>query len=144
MGGYCINIAISLFNMNISSIFSNLLHSHEFEVDIAGFASILTSEELILHLDWGFNRSYKNEVEIWGEKGNLYLDRVFSKPEDLSTEIIIKYQDGQTEKIKIKEDNHFTNMFNYLLNNYNDKLEQKRWIKNILNQAKIIQDIAKS
>ena len=28
---------------------------------------------------WGFNLGYKNEVDVWGQKGSLYSDKIFSK-----------------------------------------------------------------
>ena len=62
-------------------------------------------------LDWGFGRSYLNEICLWGETGTLRAERFFSKPPTLDTEITISRSNGEHEVVKVAAMNHFTAMF---------------------------------
>lgn len=71
-----------------------LITSEEGEaVDTGGTALVSTQGRAAL-LDWGFGRSYRNEIETWCEGGLIKVGRAFSKPADLGTQITIHPQSG--------------------------------------------------
>ena len=51
-------------------------------VDTNGQAIVNFSNGVAANLEWGINRSYRNEIVIWGDKGSIFTSRIFSKPSD--------------------------------------------------------------
>jgi NDP-hexose-3-ketoreductase len=140
-GAYCINSFLEFIDPNEISISSSLIYEDDYDIDIGGHATIIDENGVVGHLDWGFGRAYKNEVEIWGELGSLIAERFYSKPDTLETEIVINYQSGERENVLINKDNHFVNMFSYLLENYKNEEVVLEWKNRILKQAKVIDNI---
>jgi predicted dehydrogenase len=84
------------------------------EVDTSGSAAC-RSGDTIGFADWGFGRSYRNELEIWGEQALVRVPFAFSKPPRLATEITIVHQaDNREEKIPVPAANHFVLMLDKL------------------------------
>jgi hypothetical protein len=59
---------------------------------------------------WAFGGSYRNEATRWGTEGVVVVPRPFSKPADLSTELLIRDPDGNDEVVRVTPDDHFANM----------------------------------
>lgn len=49
-------------------------------VDTDGDAVIVMPNGVVAHLEWRINCSYRNRLDIWGEKGSVFSDKIFSKP----------------------------------------------------------------
>lgn len=81
------------------------------EIDTAGSALLRSAGGTHAHLEWGFGRAYRNEIEVWGEQGTVYLDRAFSKPANLATSLRFAMQDGRKFEESVEPANHFTIMF---------------------------------
>lgn len=82
-----------------------------YEVDTGGSALLRSQSGVHAHLEWGFGRAYRNELEIWGEEGILYAGRVFSKPPTLETTLHLRMQSGDERDETVGPCNHFTVMF---------------------------------
>ena len=81
-----------------------------YEVDTAGSALLGAPSGAHAHLEWGFGRAYRNEIEIWGQQGTLYAGRVFSKPPTLETTLHFQMQNGEERDETVEPCNHFTVM----------------------------------
>ena len=79
-------------------------------VDMGGTALAAVDGRAAL-LDWGFGRSYRNEIEVWCEYGVIKVQRAFSKPAELATRIIVNPQSGDEWTIPIAAADHFALMF---------------------------------
>lgn len=79
-------------------------------VDVGGSA-FLTEEAGTAFLDWGFGRSYRNEIDLWFDGGVMSLERAFSKPADLVTRIRIRTQGGEEETVDVPAADQFALMF---------------------------------
>ncbi len=66
-----------------------------YDVDTFGAALLSSSEGASGFLDWGFGRGYRNEIELWGTQGTIFVERAFSKPADLDTSIRIRTGSGE-------------------------------------------------
>jgi predicted dehydrogenase len=84
-----------------------------FTVDTAGSGIIRLSSGVHAHLAWGFGHFYRNEIEIWGDQGVIFADRIFSKPASLATTLVLVNEAGHYVE-KIAEANHFVAMFDHL------------------------------
>jgi predicted dehydrogenase len=49
-------------------------------VDTDGSAVIELASGVVGTLEWRTHTAYRNEVDIWGDEGSIYTDRIFSKP----------------------------------------------------------------
>ncbi|VAW09420.1 hypothetical protein MNBD_ACTINO02-2912, partial [hydrothermal vent metagenome] len=79
------------------------------DVDTGGTALAATGGRAAL-LDWGFGRSYRNEIEVWCEDGVIKVQRAFSKPAHLETRIVVSPQSGDEWTIPIGAADHFALM----------------------------------
>ena len=87
---------------------------------------------------WHIGVGYKNEIDIWGEKGSLYSDKIFSKLNNYTPNLWYKDQNGTLEIQELVSTNQFVKMFDnfLLLTSSNEFAEQER--KNIIKRAKVM------
>ena len=79
-GGYTLKLADYLLGGEKTKIVASSLHySDKYEVDIGGTAT-LQSPVGIAQLAFGMDNAYKCELEIWGSKGVLRNERIFTAP----------------------------------------------------------------
>jgi len=90
--------------------YANIVTRNGFAVDTDGHAVIALSGGAVASLEWGINCAYRNEIDIWGEKGSLSTDKIFSKPADYIP--VFHFRDFQgaetTENGEAKD--HFVSM----------------------------------
>jgi predicted dehydrogenase len=83
------------------------------EVDIYGGAFLESNSGIIAEVAFGFDNFYQCNVEIWGSKGKLIADRVFTAPPRFQPEIIIEKSDGK-KTYQLESDNHFKKMLDHV------------------------------
>lgn len=108
-GAYCIS-SLSQFASNTSVNWARTDHAPPFEVDIGGVAT-LDLDGVTGIADWGFGRSYQSEIEVWCAGAVLRARRVFAKPPELVTSIVVTDTMGEITEIPIRPANHFVTMF---------------------------------
>jgi dTDP-3,4-didehydro-2,6-dideoxy-alpha-D-glucose 3-reductase len=95
--------------------------------------------DLFGNLSFGFDNYYQCSIELWGSKGRLTTNRIFTAPSDLQPKINIENIDGVRTEI-IEPDNHFKNM---LLHFYkvvkNNKKKDEEYKQNI-NQSRLLSE----
>ena len=74
------------------------------KVDIQGEIRAQNENEVIFDLSWGFDSSYKNNLTIYGTKGNLLVNFIFSKNINQDGKIIININ-RKLEVIKVSKSN---------------------------------------
>lgn len=75
---------------------------------------------------------------MWGSKGYLKANRIFTAPPGTSVVLDLEYADGKSEKIQITHDNHFENMLKYFNELTQNEVSRKsEYFKNI-NQSRLI------
>lgn len=114
VGAYTIAAARRLLG-EATSTWSHLETQAGHSVDTDGSALVRSPYGAHAQLSWGFGRSYRNEVEVWCEKGTVRAERVFSKPASLGTTLRVQHQEGnRVEDIEIAPANHFVRMLDTL------------------------------
>ena len=81
-----------------------------YEVDIKGTANFITKNQTKCRAIWYFGGKYKNELKIETKNNKFLVERAFSKPVDLLTNIEAISLDQKKSKIIISKDNHFRRM----------------------------------
>lgn len=112
-GFYPVAAAVALLGADLRTVGAVVRSDTGFEVDTGGTALVEASGRAGV-LDWGFGRSYRNEIEIWCQDGSVSVDRAFSKPADLMTEIIVRPQSGDLYVVPTARANQFALMLDNL------------------------------
>lgn len=118
---YPISLAAQLIDGLPQVISLRVNRSAEAEVDTTGHATLQFPGGEVAHLDWGFGRSYRNEVTVWGKEKSLFADRVFSKAPDFESSILLRNRTGGEEQIRIEPVNAFCEM----LKNFGTATDEK-------------------
>jgi predicted dehydrogenase len=112
-GAYCLSALDTLTGGDGEVVWARVGREHPFEVDTFGSA-ILSRGGTTAFADWGFGRSYRNELEVWGADASVSVPRSFSKPASLATEILVRHQaGGRLETITVPGANAFVRMLEH-------------------------------
>lgn len=95
-------------------VYSTLQSAPGYSVDLNGI-SVWKSKESLATATWAIGSAYKNSVIIEFEKGRMEIERAFSKPHDLESKVTINVN-GEKEVEHLFKDDHFSNMFNAIIN----------------------------
>jgi hypothetical protein len=110
------------------------------EVDIWGGGFLQQKEgNLFSEIAFGFDHFYQCNLEILGNRGRLYTNRLFTAPPDFETEIVVETNKDR-KILKIPADNHFNNLlFHFYKLIQNTSLAEYEYIQNIT-QARLIEE----
>ena len=89
-GGYCLKYASILLKGKIEIATAKLNYINDYCVDVYGSATLLNENGDTVQLAFGMDNDYRCEVEIWGSKGTLTSNRVFTAPVDFRPICYIK------------------------------------------------------
>jgi predicted dehydrogenase len=122
VGIYPISLILSLFpDEEIVIEESHLVFDKSTGTDVSGSSSLLIDSSIHCNLDWGYNTSYRNEVDVWGEKSSLFTKKIFSKDKDYMPTFIVSNSNGEISEIKIEKSNHFLSMLNFFSKTITDE-----------------------
>ena len=107
-GGYCMKYASWILGDTARLVCANSYYQPEYEVDIFGSCTMTNDEGTIVQMSFGMDCDYKCELEAWGSTGTLTTGRIFTSPDGLEPEMVIKHNQEFLSK-KLPADNAFTN-----------------------------------
>ncbi len=138
-GGYTIKYASMLLGETAKMGFANLNKTEDFEVDVYGSGILFNDNGTTAQISFGMDNAYKCELEVWGSKGTISTDRVFTAPVGFVPEMIIT-MNNETQIIKLPEDDAFMNSIEVFSNCVmNDTIRNKKYIE-IERQARLVDD----
>jgi predicted dehydrogenase len=79
-------------------------------VDTDGHAIIRISNGAAAHLEWRTHAAYRNELFVWGERGSLSTDLIYSKPETHVPTFELRDATGAASTATGAAANHFVAM----------------------------------
>jgi predicted dehydrogenase len=102
-----------------------LLHASVFSrdgtsVDTDGYSVIQLSDGVQATLEWKTNAAYRNELDLWGERGNLFTERIFSKPATYAPLFRFRDEQGAESLEYVAAANHFVLMLEAFRQNLGD------------------------
>ena len=140
-GAYPMKISQIFLGNDLEVVASNLWFDDTKGVDIWGGAYIKQKKgNLFSEIAFGFDNYYQCNLELWGSKGKITANRIFTSTPGYQPEIILDTKDGK-ENITVEPDNHFINMllhFHQLIQK-RENLEDE-YVQNI-NQGRLIQEL---
>ncbi len=140
-GAYTLKISQMFLGSDIFIDSASLETPKDKEVDIWGSGCIKqTNGNLASQIAFGFDHFYQNNLELWGNKGKIYTNRIFTAAPGFETTVEIETNEGK-EIIKLPSDNHFKNMLKHFHTQILTKENiEDEYIQNI-NQAKLINEL---
>lgn len=108
------------------------------EVDMTGHATLEFPGGEVAHLEWGFGRSYRNEVSVWGKNKSAFADRIFSKSTDFESSILSRDLRGQEQQIRINPANAYGEMLKAFALAASDKPAREKLWEAASRQAKLV------
>lgn len=139
IGSYTLSSILNLFpNKEITIINYKKIPKASKVIDFEGRVELNIDKSIDCNLEWAYNRSYRNEIDVWGDKGSLYTEKVFSKESSYKPSIIVKDLKGKKSKIEVEPANHFHLMLESFVESVHkeDKLNYQR--EQIINLMKLI------
>jgi NDP-hexose-3-ketoreductase len=104
-GAYTIMAAHFLLGSK-QEVIASSLENFGREVDFQGSAMLKNSAGTVSQLAFGFDNFYQNNIEIWGTKGKLFVERAFTAGPGFAPKLILEKQNQRTELV-LSADNHF-------------------------------------
>jgi dTDP-3,4-didehydro-2,6-dideoxy-alpha-D-glucose 3-reductase len=134
-GAYTL-MASQLFLGKNQKVVSSCLNNLNNEVDFLGSITLLNEDNIVSQLSFGFDNFYQNNIEIWGTKGKILLDRAFTSGPDYSPLIIVN-NSGGTKNYQLPKDNHFIKILNEFYSSITDGNYSRQFDK-IISQANLL------
>ena len=138
IGAYPLSAALLITGEQPSVIESHISSDADYEVDTAGSALLHFPSGAYAILEWGYGRSYRAELQIWGGEGTIFAERAFSKPATLSPELVLRRRDGSSLQEKIEPANHFVAMFSSFAHALSDGTLRDAYRQQALQQARLV------
>jgi len=111
------------------------------EVDIWGSATLRQRNgNMSSQIAFGFDHFYQNSIELWGSKGKIYTNRIFTAPPGFEPIINIETDNGNTIE-NLSSDHHFKNMLKYFYSQVIDKDNINLEYEQNINQARLINEV---
>jgi len=139
-GGYVVKLATLLLGDTIKVCSAQKQVDAEYEVDIFDSVMFSNDEGLVFQGSFGMDCHYQCGLEIWGSKGKLSTNRIFTAPAGYTPYVVIEDKDG-VETVQLKADMHFKHSieeFCIAIGNVNVRTEIK---KGLLLQSKLVSEI---
>lgn len=139
-GGYTAKLATIFLGETVKVDTAQLSYLSDYEVDMYGNASLSNSAGMVCQIGFGMDCAYQCSLEIWGSRGRLYTNRIFTAPDNYQPIIKIESSTGINEII-LPADSHFQHSIERFMVGMNDRKVRKEMYGEILLQAKLVNDI---
>ena len=137
-GGYTIKLATRLLGNDVNLVHHILNYKDEFEVDIYGSGTIVNDKGVVAQLAFGMDNSYKCELEVWGEKGTLYTNRILTAPDGFNPVVTINTSEGVYQET-LDSDDTFKKSIEYFINCINNDNLKKKAFEGMLVQSRLVE-----
>jgi len=141
---YTVSAVLALFpNQHVQVLFSEVRKKENFPVDTEGRALLRFSHGTIAYLEWGIGVGYKNEIDLWSEKGSFFTDKIFSKPENYQPVYRIRDKNGNESLDYGDKSEQFTKMFYNFHSMFDSPVKFGVEYESILERARVMDEIVK-
>lgn len=142
VGCYPISAIQALFpHEKLDVSYASITTPNDSTIDTDGYAIVTLSNGAAAHLEWRTNCAYRNEIDIWGEKGSVSSDKIFSKPIDHIPAFRLRDAHGvETTEYGVTGD-HFLSMLQYFWGTIHDLKYAQAERDHILRRAELLDRI---
>jgi predicted dehydrogenase len=108
-GAYTVKVANLLLGEQVKIKACSMNFDTVRGVDLHGGIFMTAPGGVVVETAFGFDHFYQCNLEVWGSKGKLSANRIFTAGPGVKPQISLEFQ-GNTEHIEIEPDNHFANL----------------------------------
>lgn len=137
-GGYTLKYASHLLGKSAKLVAAKLNYSSEFEVDLYGSATMINDAGSTVQIAFGMDNDYRCLLEVWGSKGTLSTNRVFTAPAGFIPTLEIR-RNNQVETCELPEDDTFEKSIRYFFDCFGSLEKRLESCRAILQQAEIVE-----
>lgn len=138
--GYVTKLARLMLGDTVKVDTATLNYLPEYEVDMYGSATYSNSEGCVLQGSFSMDSYYQCCLEILGNKGRLFTNRIFTAPPGYVPLLDIETNEGK-KQIKLPEDAHFARSIEKFLEAFENENLRNQMYKDLLIQARMVEDI---
>ena len=138
-GGYTLKYASLLLGPTASIRYAQRNYIDGFDVDMYGSAALVNDEGITAQVAFGMDQNYKCELEVWGSKGTIYTNRIFTAPTSLIPEVVIR-KGNDEQRHPLPTDNAFAKSILHFLHCMDDASVRTANYQTILQQAKLVEE----
>ena len=144
VGSYPLSFVLDLFEVNKLDIISSFKKYNKTSlIDEEGRCELLINKDMRCQIEWSYNMSYRNSIDLWGDKGSLYSDKIFSKDIRYSPKIELRDQQGKIVSIPIQSSNPFELMIKSFLRNATSRSHSNKEQNRILELSELLESVDK-
>ncbi len=140
-GGYVVKLA-TLFLGSSVKVKTACLNSWGYDVDMFGSVTLENDVGMVFQGSFGMDCYYQCSLEIWGSKGRLYTNRIFTAPPTLAPKVTIETNNG-TQELVFEPDNHFAESIQMYYNAIKEDNVREKMYNDMLLQANLIEHVKK-
>lgn len=139
-GGYPLKLATLFLGESTRVVQAKLHTKADFDVDLYGDAVLCNAQGMTAQLAFGMDNQYVCELELWGSKGRLIADRVFTAPANLPLQLQLK-QGNEKRTLSVEADDQFLGSIQSFYQCIVDSKMRERRRQEILLQSQLLEDI---
>lgn len=138
-GGYVIKYSRYLLGESARLLCANVQNIDDYDVEIGGTATMVNDKGVCAQLAFGIDNDYKCSIEIWGSKGTITSDRIFTAPVGFEPNYILKHnQDYGIHKLPA--DDTFLKSMQVFVDCINSDSARKVEYEVLLTQERLVDD----
>lgn len=138
-GGYTLKYATMLLGKTVKIDSAILNYTDDFNVDLYGSATLVNDSNQVMQVAFGMDNAYKCDLEIWGSRGRLIVERVLTAPTGFSPEYQLIDENGKSNH-SFQPDDTFTKSIKYFEACINESQTRKESYQKIYKQAELVSD----
>ena len=140
-GAYPLKISQIFLGQDLFVDSASLFEDTHKGVDTWGSACLKQkSGKVTSQIAFGFDHYYQNSIELWGSKGKISTNRIFTAAPGFEPVIELETANGK-EHVKLDSDHHFKNMLLHFYNQIKTKDNVENEYTQNVNQARLIEEL---
>ncbi len=144
VGCYPISLILHLLNPKKIEVLNSEIDFCDNDIDQGGFVLLKIDNSVTALLEWNYNKSYRNDVDIWGSDGSIKTYKIFSKKRNFRPSIFKYDLFGHFEETKVKECDHYELMFKEFDSIIHSSVKREKERNSIYERARLIDIIKRS
>lgn len=140
VGGYVTKLATILLGKSIYVKAAELNDVDGYDVDMFGNVLFGNDKGETVYGSFSMDCYYQCALEVWGNKGKLFTNRIFTAPSGYIPTVKARTVEG-IEEITLQEDNHFKNSIEQFKKAVKDDKIRKEMALALERQAKLVSEI---
>lgn len=142
-GAYTIKISQEILGYDINVKASSLNYDKNLGVDIWGGGFLKQNNgNIISHVSFGFDNYYQCRIDLWGSKGKITTNRIFTAHPDHVPIYNVETTDD-SKIVELKPDNAYKNMLQYFYEVIDSDSLKREEYKGNVNQSRLISELKK-